>query len=101
MTLLNAFETLCECLITPPIVAFPDFFSRFLSRIQVVTEEERTEFTDNIEDQRKDETCSKIINYLTEGILTKKDESENPDLVKEIDLFHIKQGVLRRDFLPP
>jgi hypothetical protein len=36
----------------------------FLSRIQVVTEEERTEFTDNIiEEQGKDETCSKIINY--------------------------------------
>ena len=52
----------------------------FLSRIQVVTEEERTVFTDNIiEEQRKDETCSKIINYLTEGILTQKDEAENPD----------------------
>jgi hypothetical protein len=37
-------------------------------------------FTDNIiEEQRKDETCSKIINYLTEGILTQKDEAENPD----------------------
>ena len=74
----------------------------FLSRIQVVTEEERTEFTDNIiEEQGKDETCSKIINYLTEGILKKEDELANPDWVKEIDLFHIRQGILRRDFLPP
>ncbi len=73
----------------------------FLSRIQVVTEEERTEFTDNIiEEQGKVETFFKIISYLTEGILTKEDELENPDWVKEIDIFHIRQGILRRDFLP-
>ncbi|KZS10124.1 Uncharacterized protein APZ42_025482 [Daphnia magna] len=74
----------------------------FLSRIRVVTAEERTDFTDNIiEVQRKDETCSKIIRYLKEGTLSEQDELENPDWIKEIELFHIEQGVLRRDFLPP
>ena len=73
----------------------------FLSRIQVVTEEERTDFTDNIiEEQGKDETCSKIIDYLTEGTLTELDEEKYPSWVKEIELFHIKSGVLRRDFHP-
>ncbi len=74
----------------------------FLSRIRVVNAEERVDFTDNIiEEQRKDETCVKIRRYLDEGILPEQDELDNPDWVKEIELFHIKQGVLRRDFLPP
>ena len=73
----------------------------FLSRIRVVTEEERSEFTDNIiEEQRKDEICSKIASYLTEGILAEQDEIINPVWVKEIELFHIRNGVLRRDFHP-
>jgi hypothetical protein len=58
--------------------------------------------TDNIiEEQRKDETCSKIRRYLDEGVLSEQDELDNPDWVKEIELFHVKKGVLRRDFLPP
>jgi len=74
----------------------------FLSRIRVVNADERTDFTDNIiEEQRKDETCSKIRRYLDEGILSEQDELDNPDWVKEIELFHVKKGVLRRDFLPP
>jgi hypothetical protein len=73
----------------------------FLSRIRVVNAEERTVFTDNIiEEQRKDETCSKISRYLNDGVLSQQDELENPEWVKEIELFHIRQGVLRRDFLP-
>jgi hypothetical protein len=40
----------------------------FLSRIQVVSAEEWTEFTDNIiEEQQKDKTNSKIRRYLDEG----------------------------------
>ena len=71
----------------------------FLSRIQVVTEEERTDFTDNIiEEQRKNETCSKIISYLTDGTLIELDKGKNPIWVKEMELFYIKGGVLRRDF---
>ena len=73
----------------------------FFSRIRAVSAEERTDFTDNlIEEQRKDETCSKITRYLTEGILSEEDETENPEWIKEINLFHFKQGILRRDFLP-
>jgi hypothetical protein len=73
----------------------------FLSRIRVVNAEERTVFTDNIiEEQRKDETCSKISRYLNDGVLSQQDEKENPEWVKEIELFHIRQEVLRRDFLP-
>ena len=73
----------------------------FLSRIRVVNAEERTVFTDNIiEEQRKDETCSKISRYLNDGVLSQQDEKENPEWVKEIELFHVRHGVLRRDFLP-
>jgi hypothetical protein len=57
--------------------------------------------TDNIiEEQRIYETCSKIRRYLDEGVLSEQDELDNPDWVKEIELFHVKKGVLRRDFLP-
>ena len=74
----------------------------FFSRIRVVTTEERTNFTDNIiEEQKKDELCSKIILYLDEGILSEADELENATWVKEIGTFRISKGVLRRDFHPP
>ena len=73
----------------------------FLSRIRVVSTEERSTFTDNIiEEQRKDELCSKIITYLNEGILSETDEIENADWVKEIKTFRIKGGVLLREFRP-
>jgi hypothetical protein len=74
----------------------------FLSRIRVVTTEERTDFTDNIiKEQKKDELCSKIILYLDEGILSEADELENAIWVKEIGTFRISKGVLRREFHPP
>ncbi len=60
----------------------------FLSRIRVVSAEERTDFTDNIiEEQQKIETCSKIRHHLDEGVLSEQDELDNPDWVKEIELF--------------
>ena len=53
-----------------------------------------------IEEQRKDETCSKIISYLTDGTLTELDKGKIPIWVKEMELFYIKGGVLRRYFHP-
>jgi hypothetical protein len=73
----------------------------FLSRIQVVSEEERPDFMNNIiTEQSKDKLCSKIILYLTEGILSEEDELENAVWVKEIGTFRISNGVLRREFHP-
>ena len=73
----------------------------FLSRIRVVSAEERPDFMSNIiAEQEKDELCSKIILYLTEGILSEEDELENAVWVKEIGTFRISKGVLRRDFHP-
>ncbi|KZR97006.1 Uncharacterized protein APZ42_008344, partial [Daphnia magna] len=66
----------------------------FFSRIRVVAIKERSDFTKKlIEEQKKDELCAKIINYLNEGTLSEMDELENPDWVKELGTFRIDSGV--------
>jgi len=65
----------------------------FLSRIRVVNAKIRKDFTDNIiEEQRKDETCSKIRCYLEEGILSEQDELDNPDWVKKLNFSTLNKG---------
>ena len=72
-----------------------------LSRIQSVANISETDNSTPLsQEQSKDPLCNEIKNYLNEGLLTEDHTNNPPQWVKQIDLYHITNGILCKDFLP-
>ena len=52
-------------------------------------------------EQEKDELCMNICDFLDDVFLSDSNKENNLIWVKEMDLFHVTNGMLCKDLLPP